>query len=370
MRPDNNSQVPGGQQRAGVPTIAAAHGDAGQPVGEAARALCVAARIASTGDSQQVAAALAREACLISGADVCTIRLLHCPRTRTVATHDCRGQPTDRSDATKAHDDASPPNLALTLSHNAVDIGRLDLYWNTDPPANEASGELIALRDLGAAQLGASLERDAQRSRLRALDDLTTALRQQVHEYANRMQVLSGLHELGDDAAAHRFLAEMVQGHENSPAIQVGQIEDPIVAGTLVALMRSARRRRIRLELDADSQLERLPSAIDTLDLVTVVANIVDNALDAVADQDGDRRRVHVSIAETDSVLRLVVRDWGPGVHGRTIDDLTRPGSSTKHAHHGVGLTLVRTIVDEHHGHLRIEPTQAGLRLVVSLPWS
>jgi signal transduction histidine kinase len=370
MRPDNISRMRSDPHRAGVPTIAAAHSDAGQPVGAAARALCVAARIASPGDSQQVAAALAREACLISGADVCTIRLLHCPRTRTVATHDCRGQPTDRSDATTADDDASPPNLSLTLSHSTADIGRLDLYWHTDSPADEATGELIALRDLGAAQLGASLERDAQRSRLRALDDLTMALRQQVHEYANRMQVLSGLHELGDDAAAHRFLADMVQGHENSPAILVGQIEDPIVAGTLVALMRSARRRRIRLELDADSQLERLPSAISTLDLVTVVANTVENALDAVADQDGDRRRVNVSIAQTDSVLRLVVRDWGPGVHGRTVDDLTRQGTSTKHGHHGVGLTLVRTIVDEHHGNLEIEPSPAGLRLSVSLPCS
>ena len=287
-----------------------------------------------------------------------------------MATHDCRGQPTDRSDATAARDDASPPNLSLTLSHDAADIGRIDLYWRTDQPANEASGELIALRDLGAAQLGASLERDAQRSRLRALDDLTTALRQQVHEYANRMQVLSGLHELGDDAAAHQFLAEMVQGHEDSPAVQVGQIEDPVVAGTLVALMRNARRRRIRLELDAHSQFERLPSAVNTLDLVTVVANTVDNALDAVADQHGDRRRVHVSIAQTDSVLRLVVRDWGLGVHGRTVDDLTRPGSSTKHGHHGVGLALVRTIVDDRHGHLEIEPTPIGLQLIVSLPWS
>lgn len=196
------------------------------------------------------------------------------------------------------------------------------------------------------------------------------ALRRQVHEYANRMQVLSGLHELGENVEAQRFLAEMVGGYERSPEIQIGQIGDPVVAGTVVALMRTARRRQIRLELDPHSQLGRMPSTLNALDFVTVVANLTGNALDAVADQPSDRRRVQLAITATGTELQLAVRDWGWGVHGLTFEELSRAGRSTKQGHSGVGLTLVQEIVEDHAGHVDLESTPEGTRLTVVLPWA
>jgi two-component sensor histidine kinase len=330
------------------------------------RALGAVSSIASSVDLQWAGSALAREMCRLAAADECSVQLRRAGDIAVVSRY-ARDGSDDQAGSRPAVDSRV---VSLPLVHDEAHLGCVDLYWQANRPgAGIVTPELLALRDLAAAHLKASLERDDQRRRLRALDDLATDLRRQVHEYANRMQVLSGLHELGDNVAAQHFLAEMVGGYERSLAVRVAQIRDPVVAGTLVALTRSAQRRNIRLELEPDSQLRRLPSTLNVLDLVTVVGNCVANALDAAAGQSGDRRRVQLKIAASNEMLNLSVRDWGPGVHGRTLDDLCRLGSTTKQGHHGMGLALVREIVENHGGTLDLKPEPDGVRLLIELPW-
>jgi signal transduction histidine kinase len=332
------------------------------------RVLGAVANIASSVDLQCAGSALAREMCRLAAADECSVQLRRPGDSAVVWRYRARVGSDDQAGSRRAVEGRM---VSLPLVHDEAHLGCVDLRWQTSrSEAGVVTPELLALRDLAGAHLKASLERDDQRRRLRALDDLATDLRRQVHEYANRMQVLSGLHELGDNVAAQHFLAEMVGGYESSLAVRVGQIRDPVVAGTLVALMRSAQRRNIRLELEPDSQLRRLPSTLNVLDLVTVVGNCVTNALDAAAGQSGDRRRVQLKIAAPNEVLNISVRDWGPGVHGRTLDDLCRLGSTTKQGHHGVGLALVREIVESQGGSLDLKPEPDGVRLLIVLPWN
>lgn len=335
--------------------------------GRLRRALSAAARIAAAEDLETAGAVFAREMCGIASADVCTVRLK-------------RPGATQLTWAYPASDDGHGPvpacavrrrTLSVALGHDHGEMGCVELCWaSADPMVATDDPGLTVLRDLASAHLRAALQRDEQLRRLQALDDLTTALRRQVHEYANRMQVLSGLHELGENVEAQRFLAEMIGGYESSPEIHTGQIGDPVVAGTLVALMRTARRRQIRLDIEPDNQLGRMPSTFNALDFVTLAANLVGNALDAVADQSDDRRRVHLAIAVIGTELQLAVRDWGSGVDGLTFEELSCPGRSTKQGHSGVGLTLVREIVDDHGGYVVLEPMPDGTRLTVMLPWT
>lgn len=333
-----------------------------------ARALAAAAVVASAVDLQQAGSTLAREMCRLAGADECRVHVQRAGGTAPLCRYLARGS---AAEELAARCEVAGQTVTLPLAYADEKLGSLDLCWQTSSAdAGRITPEVVALRDLAAAHLWATLERDDHRRRLRALDDLASDMRRQLHEHANRMQVLSGLHELGDDVAAHRFLAEMVGGYEGSPSVRVGRIHDPVVAGTLVALMRDAERREVLLELEASSRLERVPSTLNVLDLVTVVANCITNALDAAATQAGDRRRVHVKIKASHDVLILSVRDWGPGVQGRTLDDLCHPGSTTKPGHHGVGLTLVREIVETQGGSIDLEASADGVKILVALPWT
>jgi signal transduction histidine kinase len=320
--------------------------------------------MAPSDDPTVVGAALAREACCIADADVCTIRIQREETSAQLARY------VGRQRALSEISD-KPRSVCVPLAYQGRPLGAIELFWRSAQAGDFIiPAELTVLCDIAAAKLVKATERAEQRERLTALEALNIDLREQVHEYANHLQALSGLYELGDMTAAARLLAQMIGRHEGSPVMRVSQVEDPVIAGTLVSLMRVAERRRIRLDFDRHCRVRRLPSTLNLLDLVTVLANCVGNALDAVsAVGDDKRRRVVIALIESPHDLRLTVRDWGPGVQGRSVDELTRSGVTTKPGHHGVGLTLVREIVDKRGGRLSLRSLRPGALLTVSLPW-
>jgi sensor histidine kinase regulating citrate/malate metabolism len=327
--------------------------------------LRVAAGMAPTDDPTVVGAALAREACRIAGADVCTI---HLQREQTI-TQLARyaGRHRERSNLLVA-----PCSASVPLVYEGRLLGVIELAWHTRPVRDFViPADLSVLCEIAAAKLVKAIERVDQRERVNALETLNTQLRKQVHEYANHLQALSGLYELGDTAAASGLLAQMIRHHGDSPVTRVSHVEDPVVAGTLVALMRVAEQRRVRLDLNPSCRVRRLPSTLNALDVVTVLANCIGNALDAVSEvSEARRRRVVLMVVETSHDLRLTVRDWGPGLSGRSIEELTRPGVSTKPGHHGVGLTVVSEITEKRGGRLSLRSLDPGALLTISLPWS
>ena len=89
-------------------------------------------------------------------------------------------------------------------------------------------------------------------------------------------------------------------------------------------------------------------------DLITVVGNLVDNAIDAAsASVDG---WVEVSVNAEPHGTSVRVRDSGPGVDERVADDIFREGFTTKTggAHYGIGLALVRQVAQRRGGWVRV----------------
>ncbi len=127
---------------------------------------------------------------------------------------------------------------------------------------------------------------------------LIDALRAQDHEHANRMHTLLGLLELEMYDDAVEFVGEVVGDHRATAEQVTERIEDPLLAALLVGKATVAAERGVALWV---SDRTRLPDRlIDPQGLVTVVGNLVDNALDAVAgtpharvEVEAARRRAH-----------------------------------------------------------------------------
>ncbi len=134
-------------------------------------------------------------------------------------------------------------------------------------------GAVATLRDrTELEQLGRELD---------STHGLLDALRAQDHEHANRMHTLLGLLELEmyDDAA--EFIGEVVGDHRATAEQVAEKIRDPLLAALLVGKSTVAAERGVALWVSDRTLLpDRL---IDPRGLVTVVGNLVDNALDAVA---------------------------------------------------------------------------------------
>jgi two-component system, CitB family, sensor kinase len=198
---------------------------------------------------------------------------------------------------------------------------------------------------------------------------LIDALRAQDHEHANRMHTLLGLLELEMYDDAVEFVGEVVGDHRATAEQVTEKIQDPLLAALLVGKATVAAERGVALWL---SDRTRLPDRlIDPRGLVTVVGNLVDNALDAVAGTPHARVEVELRAEGRTAVLR--VRDTGPGIPEEHRELIFTEGWSTKqapaHRERGIGLCLVRRLAERQGGSATVgEAAGGGAEFTVVLP--
>ncbi|MFI9201731.1 ATP-binding protein [Streptomyces sp. NPDC053048] len=223
-------------------------------------------------------------------------------------------------------------------------------------------GTVATLRDrTELEQLGREL--DATRG-------LTEALRAQDHEHANRMHTVVGLLELELYAEAVEFVAEVTGAHRATAEQVAERVHEPLVGALLVGKGAVAAERGVTLRISAATRLpERV---VDPRDLVTVLGNLVDNALDAVA---GHRAEgfVEVELRAVEATVVLSVTDNGPGVPADARELVFADGWSTKEAAanrpRGLGLALVRRLAERYGGSARVgEREGGGAVFTVELP--
>ena len=122
---------------------------------------------------------------------------------------------------------------------------------------------------------------------------------------------------------------------------------------------------QVRTELASD-----LPAVLgDPEALKRALANLVDNAAEAV--QDSLLREIEISTAlvATRDAVEINVADSGPGVTSELKERLFLPYFSTKKRGTGLGLAIVSRIVEDHHGSIRVEENKpAGARFIMELP--
>jgi len=190
---------------------------------------------------------------------------------------------------------------------------------------------------------------------LRELDtarDLAQALRAQAHEFSNKLHVVGGLIELGRLDEAIRFVAETSLVHQELVDLVQERIADPALAALLLAKAALASERRVEFRLATDALL---PAQVtDVRDLITVVGNLVDNAIDAASG--APEAWVEVSLHADPGGTAVRVRDSGPGIDVHVVDEIFREGYTTKGggAHYGIGLALVRQVAQRSGGWVRV----------------
>jgi C4-dicarboxylate-specific signal transduction histidine kinase len=98
----------------------------------------------------------------------------------------------------------------------------------------------------------------------------------------------------------------------------------------------------------------------DQVLLQQVLVNLVMNAMDAMADIPPARRRVTIQTNVRAADVEICVRDTGEGLPADVIGTLFRPFVTTKSHGLGIGLTIVRTIIDAHGGTIAAQNNPDG----------
>lgn len=201
-------------------------------------------------------------------------------------------------------------------------------------------GAVVTFRDRTEVE---ALVRD-----LRSLEGLMAALRAQEHEYANRMHTVGGLLDLGESEQARAFISGISDSSRSLGEGLRSRIEPPELAALILAKITIAAEQDVHLSVSDDSRLRE--PGLGTQDLLTIVGNLLDNAVDAVSGLPGPRE-VTLTLDDASGVF-VSVTDSGPGVPAEAVDDVVRDGYTTKPGRagkpdlrRGIGLALVTRIV-------------------------
>ena len=193
-------------------------------------------------------------------------------------------------------------------------------------------GEVLILRDRS--------DLDTLARELEATRALTDALRAQAHEHTNRLHALAGLLHRGDLPEAMTYLEEL-----SGTTTWVAGLDDPYLAGVLAAKSAAASESGVALEVAPETFVDgRLARPLDT---ITVVANLLDNAIRAAATGIRQPARIEATLVSDGADLIVHVRDTGDGVPAAAVDSVFDHGYTSRGpevAGHGLGLALARHI--------------------------
>lgn len=244
--------------------------------------------------------------------------------------------------------------LSLAITALLIGIGALGA-WFARRVARSIAGDLPpgTLRDAVSSY--------------ESIRTLGEALRAQTHEHGNRMHTAVALLELGRTKEAIDILTETSRESQ----FLVDQVTarrhgDPTVGALLLGKASQAKEKGIDWRVRIEPDTPRSPLA--PVDSVSVLGNLIDNAMDAAAT--AAERWVEVVLRPSDAGgIVLEVADSGPGVPMELRTRIFEHGFSTKPADadgRGVGLALVRSVVEEAGGTVEILDSPTTFR--VTLP--
>ncbi|MEV3902017.1 ATP-binding protein [Mycobacterium sp. NPDC050551] len=183
---------------------------------------------------------------------------------------------------------------------------------------------------------------------LDAVQLMSSALRAQRHEFANRLHLLNGLLHAGHTDEAASYVEELLgTGPLGSAVPGMDAVRDPYLQAFLAAKAAAAREAGVTLTIGENTWVAgRLALPVD---VTTVLGNLVDNAIDATRSAAGAVKEVEIELLQENSTLHITVADSGSGVKAEFVDQLFVEGTTTKPdsgipGGRGIGLALSRQL--------------------------
>ena len=224
-----------------------------------------------------------------------------------------------------------------------------------------------AQRVAATAELAGALAHELNQP-LSAIANYARASKLLVEQNRERALLIDTLARIADESTrAGEFVRRMRDFYRS------GQLRlQDCAAGELLAAaagQASERATRLGVEIEVSCMPPGLAVMVDRVQIGTVLANLVRNALDALETRRGPRQLWLRAWAAPDSAEVLIeVADTGVGVAEEVRATLFEPMSTTKPRGMGLGLAMSKGIVERHGGRLWLESAAGPTRLRMALP--
>lgn len=227
---------------------------------------------------------------------------------------------------------------------------------------NRLQGWVITFRD--------RQEIDSLTARLSQVKGYLENLRIMHHEQLNQTAVISGLLQSARYQEAIAYIQLQSEQAQTVLDFISAHFHSPVLCGLLLGKVSHAREKGVELIFDPDSELQQPLQGITEGGLISVIGNLLDNAIEATSQRSWPRRPVEVLILGTPQDLIIEVADQGGGIPPDIARCIFDPGVTSKgSADHGLGLCLVHNIVTQAGGYIEISANPpAGSIFSVFIP--
>ena len=205
--------------------------------------------------------------------------------------------------------------------------------------------------------------------RLDGMVNYADALRERSHEFMNKLHVILGLLHLKSYKQLENYIIKTANNYQEEIGSLLGKIKSPVIAGFLLSKINRTSDLGHSLIISNESQLPENSNEDQVAVLITVLGNLIENALEALGQEPGGE--ISVSLHYRHGWLHCEVNDDGPGIAPERIDHIFEKGVSSKGTERGVGLALVKQQVENVGGNISVESEpRVFTQFFVQLPWN
>ncbi|GAB2723041.1 sensor histidine kinase [Paenibacillus thermoaerophilus] len=202
---------------------------------------------------------------------------------------------------------------------------------------------------------------------IQEIESMFTVVRGQRHDFLNHVQVIHSMVKMNKNKELLEYAEELLGDiQEINEIIAVG---NPAIAAFLKAKSSQSIGLHVKFEYAIQS-LKNTKLSINSIDLVRVLGNLVDNAFDAVQHLPPEQRLVILEGCREGDNFRFTVRNSGHAVSQDELRNMLKIGYTTKDSNHsGLGLSIVQELLKKCKGKLEINsiPDQ-GMEFSVLIP--
>jgi len=176
--------------------------------------------------------------------------------------------------------------------------------------------------------------------RLSGVSDYAEALRMQTHEFMNKLHVILGMVNIRAFDQLEHYIMGIAEKYHSDVGGLVRRIQDPVIAGFLLGKINRAFDVGITITVTDDSYLPESTKPDQQHMLVTILGNLLENAIDEL--QGVEDPTIVVALDYDQGSVVCVVKDNGKGIDPDLLPYIFERGFSTKGNDRGLGLYLVK----------------------------
>ncbi len=188
---------------------------------------------------------------------------------------------------------------------------------------------------------------------------LVDSMRANNHDFTNKLHVILGLIQIGEYKKAESYIQNISIIQRQTVSAVMNSIDNPSIAALVIGKIARASECNVRFMLNDGIRFNTSDISIPSEALVTIIGNLIDNAIDAMNVSTKETKELRFGIYTTSGEMLATIQDTGDGIPKEIGDMIFDNGFSTKGSGRGVGLYHTKQLIESLGGEISFE-SQVG----------